>query len=64
MCGKLSWWEDDDEKKDAENSTQPADLWSNLSEDERKSIEQGILDADSGKLNPHSEARKLYEKWL
>ncbi len=25
---------------------------------------EGIKDADSGKLKSHSEARKLYEKWL
>lgn len=40
------------------------DWWNEISKDERKSIEQGIKEADSGKLNSHSEARKLYEKWL
>lgn len=41
-----------------------ADFWNVQSEVERKSIEQGIKDADSGKLISHSIARKLYEKWL
>jgi hypothetical protein len=27
-------------------------------------IEQGLKDAEYGKLKEHSEARKLYEKWL
>ena len=35
-----------------------------ISEDEKKSIEAGLNDAENGKLNDHSQARKLYEKWL
>lgn len=40
------------------------DWWNSISESEKESIEKGLNDADSGKLNPHSNARKLYEKWL
>jgi len=40
------------------------DWWNSISEDEKQSIERGLEDAESGKLNPHSTARKLYEKWL
>jgi hypothetical protein len=40
------------------------DWWKSISESEKESIEKGLKDADSGKLNPHSNARKLYEKWL
>ena len=40
------------------------DWWKEISKEEKKSIEKGIIEADSGKLNPHSEAKKLYEKWL
>jgi hypothetical protein len=40
------------------------DWWNSISESEKESIQKGILDADDGKLNPHSNARKLYEKWL
>ncbi len=43
---------------------QTKDWWDTISDAERKSIEQGIIDADSGKLSSHSEARKVYEKWL
>ena len=40
------------------------DWWNSISEDEKQSIERGLKDVESGKLNPHSTARKLYEKWL
>jgi len=40
------------------------DWWDSISKNELESIEKGIIDAESGKLNPHSNARKLYEKWL
>jgi hypothetical protein len=40
------------------------DWWHSISELEKKSIEKGLEDADNGKLNPHSKARKLYDKWL
>ena len=43
---------------------QTKDWWIEISEAERISIEKGISDADNGKLNSHSEARKTYEKWL
>lgn len=40
------------------------DWWFDLSEEEKKSIEKGILDANAGRLKPNSEAKKMYEKWL
>ena len=40
------------------------DWWNSISESEKESIEKGLQDADAGKLNPHSNARKIYEKWL
>ena len=40
------------------------DWWKEISKEERKSIEKGIQDADSGKLKIYSGAKKLYEKWL
>ena len=40
------------------------DWWNSISESEKNSIEQGLKDAESGKLNSHSNAKKLYEKWL
>ena len=40
------------------------DWWNSISEEEKKSIEKGISEADNGELKSHAEARKLYEKWL
>jgi hypothetical protein len=40
------------------------DWWVSISENEKDSIETGLKDANSGKLNAHSKARKFYEKWL
>ena len=40
------------------------DWWNSISPSEKESIELGLKDAEAGKLNPHSAARKLYEKWL
>lgn len=38
--------------------------WPDISEEERASIIRGEEDANKGNLKPHSEARKVYEKWL
>lgn len=40
------------------------DWWNSISDEEKKSIEKGIAEADENDIKPHSEARKLYEKWL
>jgi|TARA_B110000037_G_scaffold211038_1_gene262109 hypothetical protein len=40
------------------------DWWNEISDSEKASIEKGLSDADNGKLNSHSEARNIYEKWL
>lgn len=40
------------------------DWWESVSDEEKKSIERGISEADKNEVKPHSEARKLYEKWL
>jgi len=40
------------------------DWWIEISGKEKESIEKGIKDADNGKLNSHTEAKKLYKKWL
>ena len=41
-----------------------SDWWNSIYEAEKKSINKGLKDAESGKLKSHSSARKLYEKWL
>ena len=40
------------------------DWWNSIAESEKEAIESGIQDANAGKLNPHSKARKIYEKWI
>ncbi len=45
-------------------NSQIKDWWKELSDAEIESIEKGIQDADKGNLISHSEARKVYEKWL
>ncbi|MFT4093912.1 MAG: hypothetical protein QM640_09725 [Niabella sp.] len=38
--------------------------WVTISDEEKTSIEKGIEQAKQGKLTPHSEVRKHYEKWI
>ena len=52
------------EKNNELRKKESSNWWNSISENERKSIELGLKDAASGKLNSHSTARKLYEKWL
>ena len=40
------------------------DWFKELSEAEKNSIEMGLKDSSEGKVVPHSEAKKLYEKYL
>jgi hypothetical protein len=41
---------------------QNSDWWQNASQSERDSITKGLKDAEEGKLNEHSEAKKIYIK--
>lgn len=41
-----------------------ADWWDETGEEERASIAKGIIDADSGRLKSHAEAKMVYENWL
>jgi hypothetical protein len=40
------------------------DWWNEISAAEKESIEKGLFEADNGKLTSHSNAKKIYEKWL
>ena len=52
-------------KKIKELSTaKQQDWWDTISLEERLSIERGLEDSQKGKITPHSEFRKRYEKWL
>ncbi len=44
--------------------TDNKDWWKTISELEKESIRKGISDAKIGNATPHSEARKIYEKWV
>ena len=41
-----------------------SDWWDEISSEEKTSIEQGLQDIKEGKGIKHSEAKKLYEKYL
>jgi len=40
------------------------DWWNSISDEEKSSIEKGIIEANEDNLKPHSIAQKIYEKWL
>ncbi|MBS1545518.1 MAG: hypothetical protein JST14_17910 [Bacteroidetes bacterium] len=40
------------------------DWWDEISSEERAAIEKGLEDIKAGRVKPHTEAKKLYEKWL
>lgn len=47
-----------------ETQSTKADWWEEISQAERDAIDQGMHDADNGKVTMHEEVRKRYEKWL
>ncbi|MCC8425333.1 hypothetical protein [Mucilaginibacter sp. UR6-11] len=40
------------------------DWWDEISESEKLEIEEGLAQADAGKVLPHKEVMAKYEKWL
>lgn len=40
------------------------DWWEQISDDERNAIDKGLADIKAGRLKPHEEVKKMYEKWL
>jgi hypothetical protein len=45
-------------------SPRKLDWWNEIADEEKTAIEKGIEDIKSGRIKPHKEAKKLYEKWL
>jgi predicted transcriptional regulator len=41
-----------------------ADWWDELGEAQQKAIDQSLAEAKAGKLTPHVEVMKKYDKWL
>jgi len=46
------------------NGDKGMDWWNEISEEEKAAIDKGLTDIRAGRIKPHKEARKLYEKWL
>ncbi len=47
-----------------ENQADVDDLWSEISDIERASIDRGLEDIKNGMVTPHEKVKKKYEKWL
>lgn len=45
-------------------NSQTKDLWDEISDEEKAMIEEGQADVDAGRVVPHDEVKKIYEKWL
>jgi predicted transcriptional regulator len=40
------------------------DWWNEITDEEKLAIDKGLADIKAGRVKPHKEAKKLYEKWL
>ena len=40
------------------------DWWDEITNEEKNAIDKGLADIKAGRVKPHKEARKIYEKWL
>jgi predicted transcriptional regulator len=40
------------------------DWWNEIADEEKSAIDKGLADIKAGRVKPHKEAKKLYEKWL
>ncbi|MBM3405005.1 MAG: hypothetical protein FJY10_08970 [Bacteroidetes bacterium] len=40
------------------------DWWDQISQTEKNALNRGLNDLQQGRVHPHSEIRKKYEKWL
>lgn len=40
------------------------DWWNEITAEEKSAIDKGLADIKAGRVKPHKEAKKLYEKWL
>lgn len=46
------------------NSRSKTDWWNQISDEEKNAIDKGLEDIKAGRLKPHKEVKKIYEKWL
>ncbi len=47
-----------------ENQSTTTDWWEEISQAEKDAIDEGLADAQNGKVTAHEDVRKRYEKWL
>lgn len=40
------------------------DWWDEIIDEEKAAIDKGLEDIKAGRVKPHREAKKLYDKWL
>ena len=40
------------------------DWWNEITNEKKTAIDKGLADIKAGRVRPHKEAMKLYEKWL
>ena len=40
------------------------DWWDEITDEEKNAVDKGLADIKVGRVKPHKEVRKLYEKWL
>lgn len=40
------------------------DWWNEITDEERAAVDKGLADIKVGRIRPHREAKKIYEKWL
>ncbi len=46
------------------NNRSKTDWWDHISEEEKNAIDKGLADIKAGRIKPHKEVKKMYEKWL
>jgi len=46
------------------NNPKKTDWWDEVSDEEKNAVDKGLEDIKAGRVKPHKEAKKLYEKWL
>lgn len=46
------------------NSYSEGDWWDEISDAEKEAIEEGEADIKAGRVTPHKQVRKSYQKWL
>ncbi len=46
------------------DSRTKGDWWDQISDEEKSAVDKGLDDIKAGRVKPHNEVKKIYEKWL